>query len=110
MTVSTEAVSSLDLSSHRILRGPLALEVARFGTPLAIGMGLQTTFNLVDLYIVGGLPKDEASTAFAALGFCDMVVAAMTILSYGLSIATGAILSRRIGEGDYAGVRRVACS
>jgi Na+-driven multidrug efflux pump len=44
-----------DLSSYRILSGHLGLEVARFGVPLAFGMGLQTTFNLVDAYLIGQL-------------------------------------------------------
>lgn len=99
---------SLDRSTRRILHGPLALEAARFGAPLALGMGLQTTFNLVDAYILSQLPKETASTALAAIGYCDMVIAATTIVSYGLSIATGAIISRRRGEGDEAGVRQVA--
>ena len=43
-------------SHSRILSGPVALETLRFGLPLAVGMGLQTAFNLVDAYIVSRLP------------------------------------------------------
>src|SRR5262245_4334344 len=42
----------------RILKGPLALEVARFGAPIAVGMGLQTLFNLVDAYLIGHLEPE----------------------------------------------------
>ena len=41
-----------DRATARILAGPLPFEVARFGTPLALGMGLQVTFNLVDAYLI----------------------------------------------------------
>src|SRR3954470_19020429 len=94
--------------SDRILRGPLYRQVLRFGTPLAIGMGLQTTFNLVDAYILGRLEHGTASAALGAIGIADQLSAMGTILSYGFSIATAAILSRKQGEGDQAGIRRVA--
>jgi MATE family, multidrug efflux pump len=95
-------------ASQRILSGPLALEIARFGVPLALGMGLQTSFNLVDAYIISGLGGHTASAALGAIGVADLIGALGTILSYGLSIATGAIISRKQGEGDMEGVRRVA--
>src|SRR3954469_17556831 len=91
---------------NRILEGRLGTEVLRFGAPLALGMGLQTTFNLVDAYILGRLEPATASAALGAIGICDQLTALGTIVSYGLSVATAAILSRRRGEGDEAGVRR----
>jgi putative MATE family efflux protein len=94
--------------SDRILEGPLYKQVFRFGAPLALGMGLQTTFNLVDAYILGRLEHGTASAALGAIGICDQLAAMGTILSYGLSVATAAILSRRHGAGDPAEVRRVA--
>ncbi len=99
---------SMHPNVRRILKGKLAVEAARFGVPLAIGMGLQTTFNLVDAYIIGRLDGDAADAAMAAIASCDNVAAVGTILSYGLSIAAGTLISRRHGEGDEDGVRRVA--
>jgi putative MATE family efflux protein len=93
---------------RRILKGPLSVEVARFGFPLAVGMGLQTTFNLVDAYIIARMGGPTAHAAMAAIANCDNVAAVGTILSYGLSIATGTLISRRHGEGDEEGVRRIA--
>src|SRR5688572_11830401 len=84
-------------ASQRILSGPLALD-----------MGLQTSFNLVDAYIISGLGGQKASAALGAIGVADLIGALGTILSYGLSIATSAIISRKQGEGDMEGVRRVA--
>jgi len=94
--------------TERIIQGSLYREVARFGTPLALGMGLQTTFNLVDAYILGRLEHPTASAALGAIGICDQLSALGTIVSYGLSIATAAILSRRKGERDSQGICRVA--
>jgi putative MATE family efflux protein len=94
--------------SERILKGPLAFEVARFGGPLALGMGLQTTFNLVDAYLIGRLPPEVAGPALGAIGICDQLAALGTIVSYGLSVATGAIISRKYGEGDIDNVKTVA--
>jgi putative MATE family efflux protein len=88
--------------------GPLGREIARFGTPLALGMALQTTFNLVDAYLVAQLPHDEVGPALGALGICDQIAAIGTIVSYGISTATSALLSRAQGAGDANDVRRIA--
>ena len=95
-------------STQRILNGNLAVEVARFGFPLALGMCLQTTFNLVDLYIIGQIEGELGTASVGAIGICDNLASLGTIMSYGLSIATGVILSRKQGEGDDSGVHRVA--
>ena len=92
----------------RILSGPLALEVGRFGTPLALGMALQTTFNLVDAYLIARLPAGEVGAAVGAIGICDQVSALGTIVSYGVSTAAAAILSQRKGAGDQEGIQRTA--
>jgi putative MATE family efflux protein len=92
----------------RILSGSLALEIGRFGTPLAVGMALQTTFNLVDAYLIARLPAGEVGAAVGAIGICDQVAALGTIVSYGVSTAAGAILSQRKGAGDHEGIQRAA--
>lgn len=98
----------LDASAERIRNGKLPLEVGRFGAPLALGMGLQVTFNLVDAYLISRLEPEVAGPALGAIGICDQLAALGTIVSYGLSVATSAIMSRRWGEGDVIGTRRVA--
>jgi len=54
-------------ATKRILEGPLPLEIARFGVPVALGMGLQVTFNLVDAYLVSRLQPEVAGPALGAL-------------------------------------------
>jgi putative MATE family efflux protein len=92
----------------RILSSPLWPAVVRFGVPLALGMGLQTSFNLVDVYILAGLGGHEGSTALGAIGVADLIGAVGGIVSYGFSVATGALISRKHGEGDREGVCRIA--
>jgi putative MATE family efflux protein len=92
----------------RILSGPLAWEVARFGTPLALGMALQTTFNLVDAYLIAQLPKDELGAAVGAIGICDQVAALGTIISFGVSTAAAAMIANRKGAGDHRGIQHAA--
>lgn len=92
----------------RIAEGPLGFGVFRFGLPLALGMGLQVTFNLVDAYLISRLEPGVAEPALGAIGICDQVAAIGTILSYGLSTATAAIVSRRWGAGDKVGARHAA--
>ncbi len=97
-----------DPRESRILTGPLAWEVARFGTPLAVGMALQTTFNLVDAYLIAQLPKSEVDAAVGAIGICDQVAALGTIISFGVSTAAAAIIANRKGAGDQKGVQDAA--
>jgi putative MATE family efflux protein len=102
------AADAATRATRRIVDGPLAREVARFGAPLAAGMLLQTTFNLVDAYLVAQLPHDEVGPALGALGICDQIAAIGTIVSYGISTATSALLSQQQGAGDTEAVRRTA--
>jgi putative MATE family efflux protein len=97
-----------DAATRRIVDGPLAREVARFGAPLALGMALQTTFNLVDAFLVAQLPHAEVGPALGALGICDQIAAIGTIVSYGVSTATSALLAQHQGAGDARGLQRTA--
>ncbi len=95
-----------DKRRARILNGPLPWEVFRFGTPLALGMALQTTFNLIDAYLIAQLPRAELGAAVGAIGICDQLAALATIVSYGVTTATSAMISRHRGAGDDAAVRK----
>ena len=91
---------------QRITRGHLGWGVARFGTPLVVGMVLHTAFNLIDMFMISRLPNGAAG--LAALGLCDMIAAIATILSNGISTAAVALIARRIGSRNLTGVRRTA--
>jgi putative MATE family efflux protein len=71
-------------------------------------MALQTTFNLVDAYLIAQLPSDEVGAAVGAIGICDQVAALGTIVCFGVSTAAGALLANRKGAGDQPGVQQAA--
>lgn len=98
----------VDYRAERILRGVLPREVLRFGAPLAVGMGLQTAFNLVDAYLIARLPPEVAEPSLGAIGICDQLAAIGTIVSYGVSVAAASLVSRAWGRGDQATARRIA--
>jgi Na+-driven multidrug efflux pump len=77
--------SAVDRRTERILHGLLPLEVLRFGAPLALGMGLQTAFNLIDAYLIARLPAPVAGPALGAIGVCDQLAALGTIVSWARS-------------------------
>lgn len=91
----------------RILTGPVPLEVLRFGAPLALGMALQTTFNLVDAYVIARLSPEVAGPSLGALGICDQLSAIGTIFSYGITTASTALLAQAYGRRDRPAVRRL---
>jgi putative MATE family efflux protein len=98
----------VDERSERILRGPLPLELLRFGVPLSLGMGLQTAFNLIDAYLIARLPPEVSGPALGAIGICDQLAALGTIASYGISVAAATLVSQAWGRGDHAEARRIA--
>jgi len=95
-------------ASDRIVTGPLASTLARFGAPLALGMALQTTFNLVDAYLISRLDADVAGPSLGAIGICDQIAAVGSIVSYGISTATAALVAQYEGKGDREAARHVA--
>ncbi|MCC7536292.1 MAG: MATE family efflux transporter [Deltaproteobacteria bacterium] len=98
---------ALDKATAALLSGSLWKGVAKFGVPMVGAMALHTTFNLVDIYLISRLPN--ATESLAAIGVCDMIAALATIVSNGLSSATVAVLSRRLGARDQEGAARATC-
>lgn len=94
-------------SRSRILGSPVGTEMLRFGAPIALGMGLQTTFNLVDAYVIARLTPDVAGPSLGALGICDQLSAIGTIFSYGLTTASAALIAQAYGRRDRDAVQRL---
>src|SRR4051812_33600072 len=94
--------------SDRIVTGPLASTLFWFGAPLALGMGLQTTFNLVDAYLISRLDRGVAGAGLGAIGICDQIAALGSIVSYGIATATSALVAQHDGSGDRNRARRIA--
>jgi putative MATE family efflux protein len=98
----------LERTRRRILEAPLVPAMLGFGLPLALGMGLQVTFNLVDAYLVSRLDPTEASPALGAIGICDQLAALGSIISFGYTTAAATLMSHRQGRGDTLGACRIA--
>lgn len=90
-----------------ILTGSIGWGMVRFGAPIALAMGLQTTFNLVDAFLISRLEPSVAGPSLGALGICDQIAAIGTIVSYGVTLASTALVSQAFGRGDQPLVRRV---
>ncbi len=101
------SAATAPVKESRIVTGPVGLEMLRFGAPIAIGMGLQTTFNLVDAYVISRLEPAVAGPALGALGICDQLSAIGTIVSYGLTTASGALHAQAYGRKDRAGIQEL---
>src|SRR3954451_7657203 len=91
----------------RILSRPIGGEMLRFGAPVAIGMGLPPPFNLVDAYLISRLSPEVAGPSLGALGICDQLSAIGTIVSYGLTTASTAMIAQAFGRKDQPEVRRI---
>jgi len=104
----SEVSGAKRLQASRITQGSLVFSIARFGLPLAIGMALQTTFNLVDAYLIAHLPASERQAAIGAIGISDQVAALGTIVSYGISTATATVLAQRRGAKDQTGIEQAS--
>lgn len=95
---ATRKARKAEETAHRIMAGPVGTGVLRLGLPLALAMALQSTFNLIDMLVVSGLP--DGKEAVAALAICDLVAMVPTILANGISNASAALIARRVGERD----------
>ncbi|MBI5515469.1 MAG: MATE family efflux transporter [Deltaproteobacteria bacterium] len=97
-----------DLGRRRILTEPVPWTVFRLAAPIALAMVFQVLFNLVDQYLISRLPPQVADPSLDALGICDMVAAVGTIISYGISVATTALVARHHGAGEDREAERLA--
>lgn len=86
-------------SGALLTHGPLLRATLVFGWPLVAGMAFHSLFNLVDLYIVGKLPKSDV--ALAAAGIPTLVNSISMIIYNGIVTAAIALVARRVGLGSH---------
>ncbi|WP_306353917.1 MATE family efflux transporter [Flavobacterium sp. '19STA2R22 D10 B1'] len=79
-------------------QGSIRLSVMLLAIPMMLEMAMESIFALVDLYFVGHL--EHSSYAIQTVGLTESVLAIIYSLAIGISMATTAIVARRIGEKD----------
>ena len=84
--------------------GPIFKQILLFAIPLLFTNVLQVFFNTADVLVLGALVGD---TAVAAVGSTGSLVNLIVSLVIGLSIGVNVVGSKRLGENDEEGVRKV---
>ena len=78
--------------------------LVRLTIPMVFAILSMALYNLVDTLFVGRLGNDQ----LAALSFTFPVVLVISSLALGLGMGASAAVSRAIGAGDHARVKRLA--
>ncbi len=84
--------------------GSIGRAIVLLAIPMVLEMLMQSVFELVDAYFVGQLGAD----ALAAVGVAGSLLILVLTVGFALSMATTAMVARRIGEKDEEGARVAA--
>ncbi len=80
-------------------RLPIGRAILLLAVPIVLEMSMQALFAVVDVFFVGHLGKEPV----AILGLTDSILALIYAMAMGLSMATSAMVARRVGEDDDEG-------
>ena len=87
-----------------VTSGSITGHLIRLTLPTIAGFFAITAFNLTDTYFVALLGTE----ALAAMGFTFPIVMITGAVAMGLSLGSGSVLARAIGEGDLKNIRHTA--
>ncbi|MCF7944200.1 MAG: MATE family efflux transporter [Spirochaetia bacterium] len=87
-----------------LTEGRVAPLLIRMTIPMIFGILSMGMYNIVDTFFVGQLGKEQ----LAALAFTFPVVLVVQSIALGLGMGTSALVSRALGAGNHAQVKRLA--
>lgn len=85
---------ALSGSSQDYTKIPLNRAILILAIPMVLEMIMESVFAVADIYFVGKLGAD----AVATVGITESIITIIYAIAFGLSLATTALVSRRIGE------------
>lgn len=86
-----------------LLGGPVGRTILELAAPMVLGMAAVIMFNVVDTFYVGRLGARE----LAAMSFTFPIVFFAMSIAIGMGIGVTSVISRVMGQGDVATVRRL---
>ncbi|MBR3805032.1 MAG: MATE family efflux transporter [Clostridia bacterium] len=87
-------------------QGPLFKQIIAFSIPIILTNVLQLVFNTADIAVLGAL-SEAGDRAVAAVGATASLVTLLTNLFIGLSIGMNVVVSKKLGEKDENGVKKL---
>ena len=95
---------SLSGQPYDFTTGPLRRSVVLLAVPMMLEMSMESVFAVADIFFVSALGAD----AVAAVGITEAVITLVYAVAIGLSMATTAMVARRIGEKNPVAAAHVA--
>lgn len=91
--------------SHRdFTKEPITRAITLLAIPMVLEMAMESLFAVVDMFWVAHLGADSV----ASVGLTEAVLMLLFAVAMGLSVATAAMVARRIGERNPAGAAETA--